>query len=92
MRLILITLVCRALSHADASAVLLQFMNYIPCFCQQPSRVYAEETNSASLSTLIEVLILVYPMEISLTGGSMLPTIPVKTFIDIDTIFPFGTN
>ena len=52
-------------------------MNYTPCFCQQPSRVCAEETNSAPLETLAEVRIPVCPMENSLTGGSVLPTMPL---------------
>ena len=36
----------------------------------------AEETKFPPLETLVEVLIPVYPMEISLTGGSVLPTMP----------------
>ena len=77
VRLSLIVQVSRALSHGDVSAEILQFMNYTPCFSQQPSRVCAEETNSARLETLVEVLIPVCPMENSLTGGSVLPTIPL---------------
>ena len=62
-------------------------MNYTPCFCQQPSRVCAEETESTPQQTLLEVLIEICPMEVSLTGGSVLPGMPQSRRMSISIGF-----
>jgi len=52
--------------------------------------VCAEETNSTPQQTLLEVLIAVCPMEVSLTGGSVLPRMPQLRRMSISIGFAYS--